>query len=78
MDVFGKELPTLLAICSFCGCLIVFVCLLVLGASCGSDCISSWVHLFTLLAFHSRKCFSKYNLSLFVCLFVSAHVVGVH
>ena len=24
--LFGKELPTLLAICSFCGCFIVFVC----------------------------------------------------
>ena len=24
--LFEKELPTLLAICSFCGCLIVFVC----------------------------------------------------
>ena len=25
--LFGKELPTMLAISSFCGCLIVFVCL---------------------------------------------------
>ena len=24
---FGKDLPDLLAICSFCGCFIVFVCL---------------------------------------------------
>ena len=25
--ILGKKLPALLAICSFCGCLIVFVCL---------------------------------------------------
>ena len=25
--LFGKDLPTLLGICSFCGCSIVFVCL---------------------------------------------------
>ena len=25
--LFGKGFPTLLAICSFCGCLIIFVCL---------------------------------------------------
>ena len=47
----GKKFPTLPVICSFCGSLILFViCLsfpLVLGACCGSDCISSWVHLFT-------------------------------
>ena len=46
----GGGLPTLLDICSFFfGC---FLCLsfpLVLGALCGSDCISSRVHLFTFL-----------------------------
>ena len=48
---FGKELPTLLAICSFCFWMFRCICpsfLLTLRTSYGSDCISSWVHLFTL------------------------------
>ena len=42
-----KELPALFVICSFCGCLIVFVSR---SLSCrGFVWISSWVHLFTFL-----------------------------
>ena len=55
---FGKELPTLLAVCTFCGCFIVIVglYLLVLGAWCGSDCITSWILLFILVQFQLRDC----------------------
>ena len=50
LTFFWKGLPALLTVCSFCSCLIVFVCLPPLGLRtlCGFDCMSSCVQLFTL------------------------------
>ena len=60
----------LLAICSLCSCSVAFACLslwcwelyadltwfaLMLRTLCGSDCVSSWVHLFTLSCQNNLK-----------------------